>query len=195
MPQSPNRSPTFPNQQSGEYNAYQNQYVPPNHSQGHNNFVMELPGDYPQSQGQPSPNHLHPSNRYSSSSELSGNSPNPNDGRWSSAPSEYQSSMSSRPSSYASEGIKSPGLEQRSFAAELPTMNETREEHDGSEAALKRLEGGGNYEQERPQRQERRFEEVQPDRKYRYNPQDFANTQQQHQPGPPQYSTYGYQQR
>lgn len=167
LPMSPMRSPTFPHQQ-----MHGQQYIPPNHSQGQNNVVMELPGDF--YHAQPSPNHLQPNdNRYSTASELSGHSPNSSDGRWSQVSNDYQSSLSSRPSSYASDGLRSPGLDQKGFSAELPTMEETREEHD---EARRRLEG-----QQYPD-----------DRKYKYNPQDYANTQQQYgqQYGPPQYSSY-----
>lgn len=162
MPMSPLRSPTFPHQTQAQ------PYVPPHHAQGQNNVVMELPGDFyhPQS----SPNHLRPNdNRFSTASELSGHSPNSNDGRWSQASNDYQSSLSSRPSSYASDGLRSPGVDQKGFSAELPTHQETREEH---EDARRRLEG-----QQYPE-----------DRKYKYNPQDFVNTQQYSQP--PQYAPY-----
>ncbi|KAF2178837.1 hypothetical protein K469DRAFT_511155, partial [Zopfia rhizophila CBS 207.26] len=154
MPMSPTRSPTFPHNlmQHGQ------PYVPPNHSQGHNNVVMELPGDYYHPQA--SPSHLQPPNRYSTSSELSGHSPNPSDGRWSQVSNDYQSSVSSRPSSYASEGMRSPGIDQKGFASELPTMEETKEEHE-------RRQEGQQYGE---------------DRKYKYNPQDFVNTQQYGQP-------------
>ncbi|PSN66990.1 hypothetical protein BS50DRAFT_380164 [Corynespora cassiicola Philippines] len=160
MPMSPMRSPTFPQNQGG-------QYVPPNHAQGQNNIVMELPGDFyhPQS----SPGLLQPNDhRYSTGTDQSGQSPNPSDGRWSQVSNDYQSSVSSRPSSYASDGLRSPGLDQKQFASELPTMEETREEHDD---ARKRLEG-----------------QQYPDQKYRYNPQDYANTQQYSQL--PQYTPY-----
>ena len=163
MPMSPSRSPTFPHNQTGSYQ-------PPNHSQGQNNIVMELPGDY--QYPQPSPNHLHPDSRYSTMSEVSGSSPQPSDGRWSQVSNDYQSSVSSRPSSYApSDGMLSPGMDQKGFASELPTMEETREEH---EDARRRLEGG--YAQ---------------DQKYKYNPADYANTQSYNSHQPPQYSAYG----
>jgi hypothetical protein len=161
MPMSPSRSPTFPHTQTG-------QYMPPNHSQGQNNIVMELPGDY--QYAQPSPNHLKPDNRYSNMSEVSGTSPQPSDGRWSSVSNDYQSSVSSRPSSYASDGMRSPGMDQKGFASELPTMEETREEH---EDARRKLEG----------------ERYPQDQKYKYNPADYANTQYGHHP--PQYSAFG----
>lgn len=164
LPMSPLQSPTFPHNQPGGH-----PYVPPNHAQGQNNVVMELPGDFYHSQPMPSPNHLRPEARYSTQSELSGHSPNPSDGRWSQVSNDYQSSVSSRPSSYASDGMRSPGLDQKGFASELPTMQETHEEH---EDARRRLEG-------------ERYPE---DRKYRYNPQDFVNTQQYSQP--PQYSQH-----
>lgn len=161
LPASPMRSPVFPHHQADP-----------------NQVVMELPGDtyyHPQ----PSPNHLAPGDkRFSTASELSGNSPNPSDGRWSQVSNnDYQSPNSSRPSSYASDGgMRSPGMEQKGFAAELPTMEETREEH---EDARRKLEGDGYPN----------------DQKYKYNPQDFANpqqySQQQQQYGqPPQYAAY-----
>jgi hypothetical protein len=148
---------------------------PPNHAQAQNHVVMELPGDYyyhPQS----SPNLLQPNDhRGSTASALSGHSPNSSDGRWSHVSNDYQSSNSSRPSSFASDGLRSPGMDQKGFAAELPTMQETREE--------------SQHAQQYPE-----------DRKYRYNPQDYANTQQYPQSQqysqqsqynqPPQYSSY-----
>lgn len=169
LPTSPLASPTFPHTQ-----ANGQPYIPPNHSQGQNNIVMELPGDFYHMQPpQPSPNHLQPdSARYSTATDASGHSPEPSNGRWSQVSNEYQSSMSSRPSSYAPSdgGMKSPGMDQKGFASELPTMAETREEHDD---ARRRLEGSQQGQ----------------DQKYRYNPQDFVNPPQQHHQ-PPQYSQY-----
>jgi hypothetical protein len=153
----------------------QQQYIPPKHGQGQNNIVMELPGDnsyYTQPQASPSPNHLQPhDNRYSSTSEVSGHSPNPSDGRWSQVSqvsNDYQqSTVSSRPTSYASDGFRSPGLDQKAFSAELPTMEETREEHDD--------------------RKRRELEEQHPaDRQYSYNPQDYASYAQKPPPQLPQ---------
>ncbi|CAO2648073.1 Nn.00g089950.m01.CDS01 [Neocucurbitaria sp. VM-36] len=167
MPQSPNRSPTFPrNSQYGQ----PGQHIPPQHLLGNNNVVMELPGDYyhPQS----SPGLLHPNdsnNRFSTATDSSTTqySPNAPDARWSTV---SHSSASSRPSSYApSESMRSPGLEQKAFAAELPTMEETREEHDDRRKRESQLPG----EQQ----------------KYTYNPQDYARTQAQYASAPP-YSSY-----
>ncbi|RDI81909.1 hypothetical protein Vi05172_g8010 [Venturia inaequalis] len=127
-------------------------------NQPHNqqSVIMELPGDYP---GMPPPQphqqtqnaHLHPqdNNRQSVMSELSADSPNgdspqPDQGRWSNAPSSsshYAQSSSSRPNSYATDttgGMRSPRFDQNGFAP----MHETKEEHEGDQAAaLKRLEG------------------------------------------------------
>jgi hypothetical protein len=76
--------------------------------------------------------------------------------------------------------MRSPGIDQKGFATELPTMQETREEH---EDARKRLEG----------------EQPPEDRKYKYNPQDYVNTQSAQmypQPlqfsQPPQYAHYNH---
>jgi hypothetical protein len=115
MPTSP-RSPSFGYNQPAQ--------APPD-PQGQN-IVMELPGDmyHPA----PSTNALQPDNRLSGIFEKTGSSPNASSGRWSHASTDYQSSVSSRPTSYASDGIRSPGLDQKGFAAELPTMQETREE-------------------------------------------------------------------
>ncbi|KAF2111895.1 hypothetical protein BDV96DRAFT_614675 [Lophiotrema nucula] len=146
-------SPTYPHNQSGQY------HMPPNplhqqQQQSSQNIVMELPGDFYHTQS--SPNHLAPNDhRYSTISEASGHSPDPSNGRWSQV-----SDASSRPSSYASDGFRSPGIDQKGFASELPTMEETREEHD---EARRRLEG----------------EQYPQDTKYKYNPQDFVQTQQQ----------------
>lgn len=107
--------------------------------------AMELPGDFYHPSGIPEPPPsagLHPSaslsshNRYSQASST-GSSPDPaNISRWSN----YESA-SSRPTSYTSDtGLKSPGLDQKGFAAELPTHRETQEEH-VNHAALSKLEG------------------------------------------------------
>jgi hypothetical protein len=155
MPMSPTRSPTFPhhaqhghsNSQGHAHHGHSNSqgYVPPQHLLGANNVVMELPGDY--YHPPTSPGLLHPADRTSTPSSDS-TSPNPQDARWSQV---SHSSTSSRPSSYASDGMRSPGLEQKAFASELPTMEETREEHD-------------------TRRQGQQKSEV----KYAYNPQDYA---------------------
>jgi hypothetical protein len=149
VPMSPLQSPTFPH---GKQWASHPQQPSPQPSPQPDSIVMELPGDF--YHPQPSPGHLQPPNRYSTASDSS-QSPNLGDNRWSA---DYQSSAGSRPSSYASEGLRSPGLDQKGFAAELPTMQETREEHDG-------------------------------EKRYKYNPQDFANPPQS--PKPPQYAPYG----
>lgn len=160
MPMSPMRSSAQPN---GQANGQQ--YLPPNHAQGQNSVVMELPGDF--YHPQPSPTHLTAdSNRYSTNSSHSDGSPNPSDGRWSHASNDYQSSVSSRPSSFASEGLRSPGVDNKGFASELPTMEETREEHDEA-------------------RRRREQDEYPQDKKYRYNPQDYADLQQNRQQAPP----------
>jgi hypothetical protein len=141
--------------------------VPPKQLLGTNDVVMELPGDFyhPQS----SPSYLHPhDNRTSTASEPSQYSPQQQDVRWSTA---SHSTTSSRPSSYApSEGMRSPGLEQKAFTAELPTMEETKEEHDD---------------------RQRRQSDQKGQQMYTYNPQDYARTQQQYATAPP-YSTYGH---
>jgi hypothetical protein len=153
MPMSPTRNSTFP------HNPNQQQYIPPQHLLGQNNIVMELPGDYYHPQA--SPNHLHPNRMSTASDSTAGgqHSPQPpSDARWSQV---SHSSASSRPSSYApSEGMRSPGLEQKGFAAELPTMQETREEHDKKSSGAQA-------------------------QKYAYNPQDYAGLQANHQSGPP----------
>ena len=162
MPTSPGRSPTFPrNSQHGQPPGQQP--YRPQELLGQNNVVMELPGDYYHPQA--SPGHLHPNdNRLSTGTDSTAQySPQQPDARWSTA---SHSSAGSRPSSYApSEGIRSPGLEQKTFAAELPTMEETREEHE-----------------DRRKRESQRPAEVQ---KYTYNPQDYARTQAQYAPAPP----------
>ncbi|KAF4984083.1 hypothetical protein FDECE_17160 [Fusarium decemcellulare] len=95
-------------------------------------FPMELPGDYyhPQRspslhQSQPSPNLAAPNSyRNSTASQMS------YDPRWShpqgspSQPDSQRSSMASQPSGHMSPGLGHPG-----FAAELPSHNETAEEH------------------------------------------------------------------
>jgi hypothetical protein len=173
MPMSPTRSPTFPHHnQPGESSRNSQGHVPPQHLLGTNNVVMELPGDY--YHPQTSPGLLHPNdpnnnnNRASTASDsTAGHSPNPQDARWSQV---SHSSASSRPSSYApSEGMRSPGLEQKAFAAELPTMEETREEHDTRRQSEAQASGGA---------------------KYVYNPQDYVRTQAQFAAAPA-YSSNG----
>ncbi|KAF1842149.1 uncharacterized protein K460DRAFT_179722 [Cucurbitaria berberidis CBS 394.84] len=158
MPMSPTRSPTFP---------HNSQHVPPHELLGQNNVVMELPGDY--YHPQTSPGLLHPNgSRLSTASDSTAqHSPQQPDARWSTV---SHSSASSRPSSYApSESMRSPGLEQKSFAAELPTMEETREEHDDRRKHESRLPAEAQ--------------------KYAYNPQDYVRTQAQYTPAPP-YAPY-----
>lgn len=166
MPTSPTHSPTQLN-----FGNQQQQRVPPGQLLGQNNTVMELPGDYYHTQ--PSPGLLHPAHRLSSASGGS-TSPNLPDARWSQASNDHRSSMSSRPSSYApSENARSPGLDQKTFTAELPTMEETREEH--------------------ADRQKRASQQSAHEYKYSYKPQDYA--QQANYAVPPQYSPYNPQGR
>lgn len=147
------------------------QYAPHlQHSQGPQSVAMELPGDYYHAPQDSS--HLQPPNRYSTTnSDYSGGSPVPNDGRWSAVGSDYQSSASSRPSSYMSDasGMRSPGLDQKVFASELPTMQESREEHEPSLAEKKVLEAEGS----------------ECDSAYPYGPRDYATSN--HSPPPPRY--------
>ncbi|CAG5150018.1 uncharacterized protein ALTATR162_LOCUS2521 [Alternaria atra] len=168
-PTQPYQMPMSPHRQSQQYAQPDHQNgppVPPKQLLGTNDVVMELPGDFyhPQS----SPSYLHPhDNRTSTVSEPSQYSPQQQDVRWSTA---SHSTVSSRPSSYApSEGMRSPGLEQKAFAAELPTMEETKEEHDV---------------------RQRRESDHRGQQKYTYNPQDYARTQQQYATAPP-YPVYG----
>ena len=157
MPMSPRQSPSSPHSQISQQYAPP---IPPKQLIGDNNVVMELPGDFYHTQ--PSPSFLHPNdNRKSSVSEPSQYSPNAHDERWSTA---SQSSASSRPSSWTpSDGMRSPAPDHKGFASELPTMQETKEEHNV--------------------RQRRDTETGQP--KYNYNPQDFAGTQPQYANRPP----------
>lgn len=164
MHTSPAHSPTqlhhHPNQQ---------QYVPPDQLLGQNNTVMELPGDY--YHAQPSPGLLRPDHHLSTTSDGSA-SPNLPGARWSQASNDHQSLSSTRPSSYApSDNLRSSGLDQKVFTAELPTMEETREEH-SQRKQLENQRGACEH-------------------KYVYNPQDHA--QQAHYAVPPQYSAYNSQ--
>jgi len=193
QPMSPSMPYVLPRSPTNRYRPGTGQYEPqgspglapqqmvPQTSQS---FVAELPADYYHPQQQDS-KHLQAPNRLSHASELANNSPNSNDGRWSTTASDYQSSVSSRPTSYASDHMRSPGIDQKGFAAELPTMNETREEHNGSQAALKKLEGGGNYDQRgRPNDYPRDQKQgYQP-----YNPQDFGRPSSGG--APPRYQEY-----
>jgi hypothetical protein len=185
MPLSPNRTSVFPShsRQSSQASAHPAQQnappVPPKQLLGQSNAVMELPGDstfYPQPPPPKSPAFLHPNaNRASTASDPSQYSPSQQ--RWST---NSASSASSRPSSYApseggggaggGNGMRSPGLEQKGFAAELPTMEETREEH-----GLGHQRGGSAQ------------SELLGQQVYSYNPQDFARTQA------PAYQAYGGQ--
>ncbi|KAI8937278.1 hypothetical protein NX059_006486 [Plenodomus lindquistii] len=151
MPMSPGRSPTF--QRHSQYGQPGQPQIPPQQLLGQNNVVMELPGDYVHPPT--SPGLLHPSsNRISTTTDSSQHSPQPQDARWSQM---SHSSASSQPSSYApSDGMRSPGLE-KSFASELPTMEETREEYDD--------------------RKRRLSDQKAPIQKYAYNPQDYAKMQ------------------
>ncbi|USP74072.1 hypothetical protein yc1106_01346 [Curvularia clavata] len=165
-PGSPGQSPSYLHRQSLSYAQPDQQYappVPPKQLLGQNNVVMELPGDFYYPQSSPSQTQAQfNEKRASYASEPSQASPRLQDVRWSTT---SHSTMSSRPSSYApSEGMRSPGLEGKAFATELPTMEETREEHD----TRQRRESG----QKLPQQ-------------YTYNPQDFARTQQQYAQGSP----------
>ena len=179
MPMSPGHSPTYPQSQPAQHPQG---YAPPHQLLGQNNTVMELPGDFYHSQ--PSPGLLHPADRRASTtSSAASHSPQPQDSRWSHSTSHSpnpqdarwshisHSTASSRPSSYApSEGMRSPGLDQKGFAAELPTMEETREEHE----ARREMENGMSAQQQ----------------KYTYNPQDYARTSAQFAPAPP-YQPHG----
>lgn len=163
MPVSPNRLPSDP------HLSNQQGFVPPEQLVGQNNIVMELPGDF--YHPQTSPGLLHPNHRMSSASDASPGLP---DARWSQASNEYQSSASSRPSSYTpSDNARSPGLDQKAFTAELPTMEETREEY--------------------ADRTKRESQQSGPEMKYAYNPQDYARPA--HYAVPPQYSAYNPQGR
>jgi hypothetical protein len=191
MPMSPGHSPKYPQSQPAQHQGY----APPQQLLGQNNVVMELPGDFYHSQ--PSPGLLHPADRRASttSSSTASHSPQPPDAHWSHPPQDTRwsqassqpshspnpqdarwshvshSTTSSRPSSYApSEGMRSPGIDQKGFAAELPTMEETREEHE----ARREKENGMSAQQQ----------------KYTYNPQDYASTNAQFAPAPP-YQPHG----
>ncbi|KAF1920779.1 hypothetical protein BDU57DRAFT_553090 [Ampelomyces quisqualis] len=142
MPKSPTQNSTCP--QNGQQSRDSQQYIPPRHLLGHNNVVMELPGDYYHPQTSPGP--LHPS-RMSTASDSTHSAHPPSDARWSQV---SYSSASSRPSSYApSEGMRSPPLDAKPFASELPTMEETREEHE----ARKERQNHGPGQQQKAQTQ------------------------------------------
>ncbi|KAL6704356.1 hypothetical protein ACN47E_008312 [Coniothyrium glycines] len=150
MPMSPARSPTFsrhsPSSQPGTPT------LSPQHLLGTNNHVMELPGDY--YHPQPSPGLLSPNTATTTSTS--------SDPRWSTTTS---SSSSSRPSSYtpSDTGLGSPPPDQKPFASELPTMEETREEHDDRQ----------------------RKESRDAPKKYAYNPQDYVSLSERYAPAPP----------
>jgi len=159
MPMSPTRQHMFPQNQQ--------QHIPPQHLLGTNNVVMELPGDY--YHPQTSPGLLHPNRMSNATTTTSSDSHSPSqthsDPRWS------QVSHSSASSYTASDSMRSPGLDQKAFAAELPTMEETREEHESRREKEREAPGGGQ--------------------KYVYNPQDYASM---YAP-PPLYAAQGQGQR
>lgn len=164
-PLSPRLSPNFPHRQSLSYAQPDNQHappIPPKELLGQNNVVMELPGDfyYPNPPVSQTPIN---DKRASYASEPSQSSPKFQDARWSTT---SHSTISSRPTSYAtSDGMRSPGLEGKAFASELPTMEETREEHESRQKRDSIQKGQQPH--------------------YAYNPQDFARTQHQYAQGPP----------
>jgi hypothetical protein len=172
MPQSAYpQSPSVPGFQQSAY-ARQSMYgspspqpqyaqVPP--AQG---LAIEMPGSThfapqppPQQQQQ-----LHPNHRFSSAvSELSASSPNQNDFPHQSSQSDRQSyaeSVSSMPSSVARQGgMASPGLEKRTFVAELPANNGPAPERSPRTPDPNHM----SAQQQQQQQQQ-----------YRYNPQDYA---------------------
>ncbi|KAF2835409.1 hypothetical protein M501DRAFT_988936 [Patellaria atrata CBS 101060] len=136
----PEKSPTLQQQHEPSYHAS----PPQQHQQSYPNLVygsqahsrhpsesaqampMELPGDFYYTSLPPPPPSKSPyaSPRASTMTTAS----------------EHYSDPSSRPTSYASTsdgGMRSPGLEQKAFAAELPTHAETREEY--SQAAVEKM--------------------------------------------------------
>jgi hypothetical protein len=146
------------------------QFPPPSpgqlshHSQG-SSAIMELPGDYYHQQSSPAMSNLQPqqyaphqqqsSRPESTTSAYSDNSPSAQNARWS----EHNSQGGgSRPTSYASDagGMQSPRLEQKTYVAELPAMQERNEDQNPNHAdALKRLEARDSV-------------------PYKYNPADYA---------------------
>lgn len=160
-PLSPRQSPNFPHRQSLSYAQPDHQHpppIPPKELIGQNNVVMELPGDF----YHPNPPVSQTPINDKRASYASEPSPKFQDARWSTT---SHSTISSRPTSYAtSDGMRSPGLEGKAFASELPTMEETREEHESRQKRDSIQKGQPHY---------------------AYNPQDFARTQHQYAQGPP----------
>jgi hypothetical protein len=173
--QIPPRSPSLNYNRPGTGNSQGHAQPQASQTAGWNsvNIPMELPGDFYHSEShlQPPPSTPGHLNRESTISSASGfsekdrRSPDPNQARWSAT--DYQSSQGSRPTSYSSDGIKSPGLDQKGFAAELPTHTETNEEYrPGSNSdALKKLEARGGNTTQYPT--------------YAYNPQDYVDINKQ----------------
>jgi hypothetical protein len=159
--QSPRLS-QFPPPSPGHLSHYSQGSAPPTAElQSQGSAIMELPGDYYHQQSSPGLSNTHPhySNAprpESTASAYSDNSPSALNARWS----DYQASQfSSRPTSVTSDagGIRSPGIEQKAFASELPAMQEKDEENNPDHAdALKKLEA--------------RDSNV----PYKYNPADYA---------------------
>ena len=107
---------------------------------------------------------LHPNNRFSTAlSELSASSPNQSDFPYKSSQSDRQSyaeSVSSIPSSGNGPGaVASPGLDRRSFVAELPAGTVPRPDRSPRSPDPNHMS--------KPQQQQQQ-------QQYRYNPQDYA---------------------
>ncbi|KIW70891.1 hypothetical protein PV04_03124 [Phialophora macrospora] len=162
-PQSPS-APGFPQSAYGRQSTYgtpspQPQYAQLPPAQG---LAIEMPGSTHFVQQPPSQQQLHPNHRFSSAvSELSASSPNQSDFPHQSSQSDRQSyaeSVSSMPSSVARPGgMASPGLEKRTFVAELPANN-------GPAPERSPRTSDPNYMSAQQQQQQQ----------YRYNPQDYA---------------------
>lgn len=110
-----------------QYQTQQAQQAPPIPPKTNiQSFPMELPGDYyhpqqsPNLQPQPSPGHA-PNNYRNSTGSY--------DPRWSQSTASAVDSHRNSAYSQHSGGFQSPAPQQQSFAAELPSHNETSEEH------------------------------------------------------------------
>ncbi|KUI56939.1 hypothetical protein VP1G_04256 [Cytospora mali] len=147
------------------------------------NNAVEMPGDFLYPQPSPRLQLPQPSPTYSDQvSIMSGQSSRvstqpTNDWRWSQSQTPSQGGAS-RPISVSSEisSFHSPGLDQQGFTSELPTHNETMEEHTGHVDAMRRLD---------PAPRGKRATQNQ--KSYPYNPADFAKVGSQSR-----LQSYGY---
>jgi hypothetical protein len=171
-------------QQPSPYEPYQQQLLAP-----HPNIRSNSQRSNQSFGSQRSPSLSQRDSTMSGVSELSGHSSDPGNtkSRWS----DYQSQSfsDSRPTSYSSDqgGMRSPGLSQKTFAAELPTTTETTEEHGSGGGGLAGRDDKSDYPDAlRVNQQQQQQQQQQQSPQYRYGPADYAGYTQK-QDNPPKY--------